>query len=869
MTGRLRNGRRSTRAGRFARPLAVVIALTVLVLSSSTVTPKAVAGPNAGVLAFTPAYLKPDSTVTISLTDADLGVGDWHMTESAGTSGPYAIPAGPAGTALFATVAQPPIADVTGDRLVTTVDIQSSNPQVSVTSVDGDSGQITVVRGVSSASPTAFTLMYKSDVIESAFVKITSSSDPVGFNLSLRETDPKSNTFTATITVAPATAATNAGSPLLVPRPSIAGITNSVVIATYSDSAPAGPVTSAARIDGVKPLVTIVSPANNVATNNVVEWAVATITDAVVGVELSQVVFNIDLDRDGIFGEPGESAAPDLDQSTPIANGWRAAALLPAVYTDGYVRWYVTAADRSGNIGRTDSDTSTTGDQDHSFRVDTTPPRLISALIGPAYDDVAKVILPNRRDSARIIFNEALSPIGIVPGNFVFGNMPASVGKVYASEPNSLWLTVPGLSATALPLTMSAGGVTDVAGFKSEYAVITPEDRLGPRLNVVLVASVTNGPLNVSITSDEDAVVLPTLAVNGITVALTTPEGPRSWKGVLDPLSVTAAALGDGVKNVEAFAIDAMGNLGRGGVPTDALATAPGAVRYELDRLIKPPVISPVQGVTLVSNVAAITVSYLTERAEYTGDTHHAVTLVSASLNGNDIIEKFSYAPATGTFTYAHALSQGPHTLVIQGRDDANNIHAPVTVQFTVVAPTPTPTMTSTPTLTPVPTATSTATPTARPATATATVAPVPTATKSPTPAPTAVVPTATAASVSPTPVPSATAIPTPSPQSTGTPTGQPADSTPEPGTGPSDGSGQKPEIPELTEDDIQATVAAMREEEALEETVDSPPGKENVTVYGCNVPFASAKSSNGDYMIAGAGLLALAFVARRRRGSG
>ena len=91
------------------------------------------------------------------------------------------------------------------------------------------------------------------------------------------------------------------------------------------------------------------------------------VTDAAAGVELDQIKFHVDVDRDEIFDEPGEIITASAAESTKINQGWNAVALLPAISPDGLVNWYVTATDRASNVRQSDSE-ATAGDQFHITR---------------------------------------------------------------------------------------------------------------------------------------------------------------------------------------------------------------------------------------------------------------------------------------------------------------------------------------------------------------------------------------------------------------------------------------------------------------------------------------------------------------------
>ena len=104
--------------------------------------------------------------------------------------------------------------------------------------------------------------------------------------------------------------------------------------------------------------------------------------------------------------------------------------------------------------------------------------------------------------------------------------------------------------------------------------------------------------------------------------------------------------------------------------------------------------------VTLVLD-PLITVSFPDEIGEYTGDTHAAVTIVTAILNGVDVASEFT-AESASTWSYRPSnLSNGEYTFEVVGRVDAGNIHSPIIRVFGMLAPPATATLVPTETPTP------------------------------------------------------------------------------------------------------------------------------------------------------------------------
>ena len=264
-------------------------------------------------------------------------------------------------------------------------------------------------------------------------------------------------------------------------------------------------------------------------------------------------------------------------------------------------------------------------------------------------------------------------------------------------------------------------------------------------------------------------------------------------------------------------------------------------------------------------------------------------------LDGTDVTSGFTAESAT-TWSYRPAfLSNDDHIFEVIGRDDAGNTHGAIVRSFSVNAPEPTATPVPTETPTPLPTVDITpvveVAPTEVPTDATevASASPEPVGTPDDstpveaTPAPEAVEPEPVATpvpeAVEPTAVPEDAASVDAEPEVAPTPEDSEA-VTPEDETEPpaDDGSeeGSSEEDEEVTEEDIAATVAAMRaddEDNPFAEDEGNGDGslapEPALTVFGCNVPTGGdeavgAVTAGADYLLAAAGLFGL-IVARVR----
>ena len=244
------------------------------------------------------------------------------------------------------------IGDFNADGTVTLEDLQISTTNAAVNWVNKDSGTFQLVHAQTVTSIENFTVTYRSEHKDETTVTLRSAADPAGFTLTLLETTPSSHTFTATFNTGAATSTTGATSATSSPRPVIKVIEGDTFTLEYSDASPAKLISEAVVVDATKPTVSITSPTHKSSNSNTTVWARAVVTDAASGVELDQIQFHVDVDRDEIFDEPGEIITASAIVSTAINQGWNAVALLPAIASDGATNWYVTATDRAFKCGQ-------------------------------------------------------------------------------------------------------------------------------------------------------------------------------------------------------------------------------------------------------------------------------------------------------------------------------------------------------------------------------------------------------------------------------------------------------------------------------------------------------------------------------------
>jgi hypothetical protein len=849
-----------------------------------------------GTLDVNPAHTDLSSEVTVTVFDPDLNVTvlrEFEATDS--TENLFELPIGVQGDDTVFKLQNASVGDFDADGAITAADIQISTTKAFVQWVNKDSGTFQLIHNQTVSTAENFTVTYRSEHNDTTSVTLRTPSDPAGFTLILRETTPTSHSFAATFKTGDATRVTGASDATETVRPVIKVIDGDVVTIEYADANPSKLISEAVVVDATKPAVSITSPTHKSSSSSTSVWARVVVTDAASGVDLSDIKFHVDVDRDEVFDEPGEIVSASVVESTAINQGWNAAAQLPAVSTDGLLNWYVTATDRSSNVGVSDSE-ATAGEQFHKYTVDTSPPALVEVVLGEAYDATAEVTVGNVLNAVKVKWTEPIKESLIDASRFIINGQSAKTATMVTGIEDiediedTVWLTFEDIPTSPEKITIMPGAVSDLTNFPNELKELKPDDKLGPRLTVSTDTAITNGLLTINVTTIETIIDDPTVTINGVTFGSAQPVDTNQWIIHVDGTTFTGSAAGDGVKNVEAAGFDVALNIARGGLAVGTVGYPIGAVQFDLDTVIKPPVVVPGDREISIVSRPLITVSFADEIGEYSGDSHPGVTIISAKLDGVDVTSEFT-AESASTWSYRPGdLENDEHVLEILGRDDAGNTHSPIVRVFSVDAPVPTPT--PVPTETPIPTATVVIPPTVEiaPTEVPSDASEIATATPEPSTDPEQVVPseatlepadtiepepiaTAVPDTVEPTAVPVAAAPVDPEEAPVPDDAVDPADDTAEePTDAPDDGAVEDTDVGD-SEEDIAATVAAMR---AADEDLNDETSAEDVlapepalTVFGCNVPTgpeeaAGAVTAGADYILMAAGLFGL-IVARVR----
>ena len=228
-------------------PLLVVLSLLIsvfLVMPGFAAT---------GTLALDKSFVtSPDGTLAITLTDADLNVGVSQVAETTDYSGALYTQAisstNPVGSTFFDRVKKFPILDANGDGIVNFQDVTVSIGSIDVLALDPSGGLVTFVVNTSTSTVTPFTVTYTTADVQTHTVKVISTQDSTGFNVTLEETGADTGVFTGTLETAAEADATNADDPGASPRPAIKALPGDVITVSYADASPAGTHTATATV---------------------------------------------------------------------------------------------------------------------------------------------------------------------------------------------------------------------------------------------------------------------------------------------------------------------------------------------------------------------------------------------------------------------------------------------------------------------------------------------------------------------------------------------------------------------------------------------------------------------------------------------
>jgi hypothetical protein len=675
--------------------LSALSLLGVLVLLFSLVSVAPASAASAGVISLNKTFVTTPSaagTIEVTLTDSDLDIAALQTNEAtdySGVANTYLFPFtanNDAGLLSSYKVKIAPIMDSNGDGIVNFSDVTASISDLNVYTVDASNGIVTLQAktGEASTSATPFTLTYKSAGVQTTgttwangAVKVTSTTDTNGFVIQLKETSSNSGIFKGTFSTGTSTSATGADDAANSTRPTIAAVSGAIVTVSYKDASPAATKTATTSVETTKPVVSVVSPSTGSSTQNVNPKLVVNVTDSDSTVDKTTIAFNV------------SGATAGSITTTAIAGGFQAETTLTGLVAGTTaVTWNVTANDKAGNTGTSDSNATTAGNQDHSLSVDTVAPNFsqpVGAETGHFWDTTLTTTDKNQATatkglstSIRLLFDEDLDCSTVQTTDFTVDTvMPAAV-DCYDAASDQVYLTVVAFAANKKQIITLAGPISDPAGNSRSTSAIIPTaaDGIAPTITVSTTPVLHKTATTIEVASDEPLLTAPAITQNGSAQSAPSLVGTNTFQ-----LKITDSTAG--VKNIVVAVQDTAGNAANKGNATN---TNTAAILYEIDNAL--PAVSstsPANNGTVYTTSPFFSIDWTSEGSEYTGDTHKAVTLSKLTLDGTDVLASVSSTDNVKFILSTSDLALGDHTVKFNATDEAGNVlSADVSVKFTV-----------------------------------------------------------------------------------------------------------------------------------------------------------------------------------------
>jgi hypothetical protein len=498
--------------------------MVALLLSAVAIMP--VFGAVTGTVVVDKAFVAPDGTAKISVTDADLNVLTAATNTPAGTWGA-------SGTTVFLSLedsngqsgASFGSATAAGDEIAGTPVVAASSDSAALTSYavgifNRATGRISVQWGGSTAdAPGAdtLTITYNLASKNSTAATVTSPSDTSGITVVLNETGADTGVFEGTFGVNKT--ATNADA---VP-PVILAVAGQDVTVKYTDASPSVATTTTLRVEGTEPVGALISPADGSETTSLAPVLTVDFTDVDSTVDSGTIAFVITSATAASDTNVASQIVIGTPTVTAITNGFRAVSTLDVATaaTDKTVSisWHATINDLAGNTGQTDADAATSGDQDYTLVIDQQGPNFVGSTIRagtwwdagastPAVEDdetksnstTIAISLPDALAIAGTAYDleETLSAGTITGADFEVDSLKGldgtttsditpSAANVYAGAPNYIFLTVPEMAPDARPtviLLSGTAGICDTAGNCTTTGTVAGTDEQAPTVTV-------------------------------------------------------------------------------------------------------------------------------------------------------------------------------------------------------------------------------------------------------------------------------------------------------------------------------------------------------------------------------------------------
>ena len=384
--------------------------------------------------------------------------------------------------------------------------------------------------------------------------------------------------------------------------------------------------------------------------------------------------------------------------------------------SDAFVERFENA---DGELAVDDVDVSISADvegcQPFSYSIDFTEPVLAAAVTGSHWDsgsddDDKTVTDPADADdtSIRIDFSEDLDSDSVDASDFMVkmdeddkGKAPSDA-EVFAGNGDSVFLTVSALDPDAQPTVEVVDEIMDIAGNSLESDEVDAVDGIAPSIEVSLAGtgseggrSVTDEEIVVSISVNE-AVATPKVSVYNVTQTDLNTDDDEASDEMLDQVGSERNAVlksegnyefkfkssSAGLYSVFVTAGDATeNNQGKAGdreLPV-SLDDDTKALLFEVDTGVADPMITPEE---TDNSSPFVTLDYSGEGKEYAVsdgevtedlDSHGKVTIMSATFNGEDIMDALVTSDMVKYLYKASDLGPGEYDVAVTAKDEAGN----------------------------------------------------------------------------------------------------------------------------------------------------------------------------------------------------
>jgi len=631
------------------------------------------------------------------------------------------------------------------DTLVNTIDVKFTDAAgiqtatatpLLVSSINGK------VDFASLGAATFYVLYWGSERNQSGHsVTVTSQFDPTGITVVLTETGPTTGVFRLNIV------ATSAISDASKNPPELQVGANDVITLKYTDASPFQTVSTSILVETTKPIFSNLTPAHGTSGQVSRPDVESDVTDAdsTVSKKTITAIFAIDDNGDGIIDntKPAQEVNVDTDGIiTAVAGGFHAKQRLPssmAPTSNATIYWWLKATDMAGNVGISDRQptissvadpcvpanfpsvgslvgkkpgvsSDVAGCQPFSIMVDFNAPALSSAVTGSWWDtsktttDKTETNVKKAKNTSILVnFSENMDGASFQVSDFKVDGIAPLALNWYSGRPQSVFLTVPAMTASARPKIELVGVVEDSAGNSTSVGTISAAiDGIAPTLTVTITGTgtggsrpVTTGQVTITIVANED-VELPTVSYsqildhNATSTALSIPIFVIPTKIATGTYQAEFIRFGAGLYNVYVTANDALANnqgtRGSNIGPID-ITNATQALLFEVDNSI---------GLVFGfddpdDHSTALVWDFSDEEKEYgldsngvftttpadvitNYDTHATTTIISITIDGTDIMATLM---TTDDQVFRHTpsiLTAGTHEEVIKAIDAAGNL---------------------------------------------------------------------------------------------------------------------------------------------------------------------------------------------------